>query len=146
MSTTRNMPKHKGEESFGLAAIGSDGGWEVALDETTSGAQKWFAQIEGHSVYLYFAVRSPAVIGEMLDFFTTPSTENALSRRSTRNGRIIIGNDKEAPVTLVRDDEFADRYFLVAETKGALVARLTIGGADLTSIVNALRQAKEDLD
>jgi hypothetical protein len=72
MSIIKNPPKHgDGNESLGLTAIGSAGSWEVAIDETTSGTtQKWFAQIEGHSVYLYFAVQSPRVIDKMLDFLT----------------------------------------------------------------------------
>ena len=63
MSIIRNLPKHENDkESLGLTAIGAAGSWEIAVDETTSGTtQKWFAQIEGPSVYLYFAVQSPRV-------------------------------------------------------------------------------------
>jgi len=135
-------------ESLGLAAFGRDGCWEVAIDETTSGAHKWFAQIESPSVYLYFTVQSPLVIDEMLSFLTTQTTEKTALRGSdqNQNGQIVIGKNKEEPITLVRDDEFSDRYFLIAETKRGLIARVTIGGSDLNSFVNALRQAKEDLD
>jgi hypothetical protein len=58
----------------------------------------------------------------------------------------VIGNSKEEPVILVRDEEFSDRYFLVVQTKKKMVVRVTFGGADLNSLVIALRQAKEDLD
>jgi hypothetical protein len=145
MGTTRNMPKNGANERLGLAAIGSDGGWEVAIDETTSGAQKWFAQIEGQSVYLHFAIPSPSVIDKMIEFLTAPpKADNGL--QSCQDGEIVIGKYKEEPVTLVRDDEFSDRYFVVVETKHKLVIRITVGGADLRSLVTALRQAKEDLD
>lgn len=174
MSIMRKLPKHEdNKESLGLTAIGSAGCWEVAIDETTSGTtQKWFAQIEGPSVYLYFAVQSPRVIDEMLDFLTKQPTEEKLSKTSIakellsglaagkrttdvkgsksstfqRNGEIVIGNSKEETVTIVRDEEFTDRYFLVAETKKKMVVRVTIGGTDLKSLVIALRQVKEDLD
>jgi len=146
MSVARNMAKTREKENLGLTAIGCDGGWEVAIDETTSGAQKWFAQIEGHSIYLSFAVRSPRIIDAMLEFLTLPGAENGVVKRSTKNDQILIGKNKEEPVTLVRDDEFSDRCFLIAEAKSGLIVRVAIGGADLSSLVGALRQAKEDLD
>lgn len=149
MSIIRSLPKtqdHK--ESLGLSAIGSSGGWEVAIDEETSGTtQKWFAQIEGRSVYLYFAVESPSVIDRMLDFVTKQSTDKNGLHGSTaqRVAEIALGISKDEPVLLIRDDEFSDRFFLVAQTKKKLVIRVTIGGKDLNSLVKALRQAKEDL-
>jgi hypothetical protein len=141
-----NTQKRKQEENLGLAAIGSAGGWEVAIDETTSGVEKWFAQIEGPSIYLYFAIPSPHVVGKMLDFLTTHPSEDAILPGPAKNGQLMIGKSKEEPVNLMRDDEFSDRFFLIAETKGGFVARVTIAGADLRSFVAALRQAKEDLD
>ena len=148
MTSIRNLPKHEdNKESIGLTAFGSADSWEVAIDETTSGAtQKWFAQIEGHSVYLYFAVQSPRVIDKMLDFLTTSVGKGVQGSTAQPNAEIAIGNSKEEPVILVRDEEFSDRYFLVAETKKKLVVRVTIGGKDLNSLVTALRQAKEDLE
>ena len=68
MKTTRDMSKSTQKENLGLAAIGRCGCWEVAIDETNSGAQKWFSQIEGQHIYLNFEVRSPRIIDEMLEF------------------------------------------------------------------------------
>ncbi len=144
MSTTRSAPKPKAE-SLGLAAIGSAGGWEVAIDETTSGTQKWFAQIEGPSIYLYFAVESPRVIDKMLNFLSTQATANGVAWASPRNGQLVLGKSRKE-VTLLRDDEFADRYFLLVENESGLIIRLTISGADVNSLVIALKQAKEDLE
>src|SRR5437588_11293673 len=109
MSILRNIPKREGtRENVGLTAIGSAGGWKVAIDETTSGPQKWFAQIEGHSVYMNFAVHSPDVIDKMLDFLTQRRTNEKGLQGSTAepNGEIVIGGSKEEPVILVRDEEF----------------------------------------
>src|SRR5688572_17469626 len=44
--------------AVGLLAYGSAGAWEVSIDESTTGEEKWFAQVEGPSVYLYFAIPS----------------------------------------------------------------------------------------
>jgi hypothetical protein len=150
MTPSRNNLRQRdnGNDSLGLTAIGSAGRWEVAIDETTSGTQRWFAQIEGPSIYLYFEVPSPHVIETILDFLTEHTTAEKGSQDSParRNGEIVIGKRAKEPVTLVRDDEFSDRYFLVAETETKLVVRVTIGGADLKSLVSALRQANEDLN
>src|SRR5258708_33131511 len=81
MSVTRNMAKAREKENLGLTAIGSDGGWEVAIDETTSGAQKWVAQIEGHSVYLSFSIGSPHIIDPMLEFLPLREAENNVVKR-----------------------------------------------------------------
>jgi len=149
MSKNIQKARNNGTESLGLTAIGSVGGWEVAIDETTSGStEKWFAQIEGPAVYLYFEVQSPHVIDRILEFLTEQSatSEGSLGLPDQRNGEIVLGKSKKETVTLVRDDEFRDRYFLIIETEARLIIRVTLGGTDLKSLVSALRQAKEDLD
>lgn len=145
MPAARNVPNRKTEESFGLAACGASGDWAVDLDETTSGVRKWFVQIEGRSVYLHFGVKSPLVIEKMLDFLTIKE-KGSQSSVAERPMKLAIGKNKEEPVTLLRDDEFSDRYFLLMETKNKSVIRITIAGDDLNSFVIALRQVKEDLD
>src|SRR5437870_5016817 len=98
--------RNNDKDNLGLTAFGSDGSWDVAIDETTSGTQQWFAEIEGPSVYLHFEIQSPHVIDKILEFLTKQSAQNT--------GEIAIGKSKEEPVVLVRDDEFPDRCFLLA--------------------------------
>jgi len=143
ISTLGNLPSPKDELNLGLAACGRDGDWAIDIDESISGAQKWFLQIEGRSVYLDFPIRSPRVIEKMLDFLTAQQAEKP---GSSQNARMAIGKDKDEPVVLLRDDEFTDRFFFLVRTRAGLVFRFTIGGPDLISLVNALRQAKEVLD
>jgi hypothetical protein len=38
------------EENLGLLADGSSGALEVSIDETITGLEQWFAQIEGPSI------------------------------------------------------------------------------------------------
>jgi len=149
MSKNSQRSRNNDHETLGLTAIGSAAGWEVAIDETTSGSsEKWFAQIEGPSVYLYFEVQAPQVIDRILGFLTEQTTpgERLQSLQDQGNGEIVLGTSKKEPVTLVRDDEFRDRYFLIVETESRLLIRVTIAGTDLKSLVSALKQAKEDLD
>jgi len=142
------MKRGDDDEGLGLTALGSAGGWEFAIDETTSGAQRWFAQIEGPAVYLSFEIESPQVIDKVLEFLTEQrkAGSGAHGTSSPRNWELAIGKSEAEPVTLVQDDEFPDRYFLVAQTDRKLVVRVTLGGGDLRMLESALRQAKEDLD
>src|SRR5687768_16465842 len=107
--TTRRVPRKKDRGNLGLTAIGSDGDWEVAIDETTSGAQQWFAQIEGRSCYLYFPVRSPLLLGEMIQFLMTKPTTNGSGTPAPRSRELSIGKNADQSVSLLRDDEFSDR-------------------------------------
>jgi len=149
MSRDNQRSRNNGNKTLGLTAIGSAGGWEVAIDESTSGSsEKWFAQIEGPSVYWYFEVPSPHIIDQILEYLTepTPTGKRLQGVPDQGNGDFVLGKSKKEPVTLVRDDEFRDRYFLIAETEAGLIMRATIAGDDLKSLVSALKQAKEDLD
>lgn len=150
MATFKNTLKSGDNDnaSYGLAAIGSAGGWEVAIDQTTSGEQRWFAQIEGPSVYLYFEVESSDVIRKMLEFLTAQTNVGggSLDVAAPLNGELVLSKSTEEPVTLMRDDEFSDRYFLVVETASESIVRITIGDTDLKMLERALRQAREDLD
>jgi hypothetical protein len=150
MVRSKNTQKSRANdnEALGLTAIGSAGGWEVAIDETTSGlSEKWFAQIEGPSVYLRFEVESPHVIDRILGFLTEqPANNKRLQNLADQvNLEMLLAKNKKESVTLARDDEFRDRYFLIVEAEARLIIRITITGTDVKSLVSALRQAKEDL-
>ena len=54
------------DENLGLLANGASGPWEFSVDETISGTERWFAQIEGPSVYISFEIPSPSIVGEAL--------------------------------------------------------------------------------
>ena len=137
MSKISKRPLNNGSADLGLAAIGSAGGWEIALDE--SSAEKWFAEIEGPSIYLSFEVQSPDVIQQMLEYLTSGNdADNGTSE-------IPLGKSKKETVSLVRDDEFHDRFFLIVETQDSLTVRVTISGKDVESLAVALRQANEDI-
>jgi hypothetical protein len=127
--------------SLGLVAVGSAGGWEVDLDEATLGDARWFMlQIEGPTVYMNFEVESPGIIERIVEFV------NERHIAGSKSNELMIGKSKGQSVTLMRDDEFTDRFFLVVQTDTELTVRVTIGGNDLNQLENALRQAKEDVD
>ncbi len=59
---------------------------------------------------------------------------------------LVLSKDKKAPIALVRDDEHADRFFLVVGAADNPVARFALAGADVSNISRALEQILEDLD
>jgi hypothetical protein len=126
---------------LGLAAIGAAGGWEIAIDETRAGsAEKWFVEIEGPSVYLTCEVQSPHIIQQMIEYLTNgPDADN-------RTCELVLGKNNGVSASLLRDDEFDDRYFLVVQTRDSLTVRITISGKEVESFVLALRQANEDVN
>lgn len=142
MSTSKrkSSPPHQPRETVGLAAFGSCGGWDIAIDESTSVADRWYAQIEGPSLYLYFRLVSLDVIGRVLRFLESPSIQS-----TEPTGVIEVGTFNEALVLLRQDDEFSDRYFFrIGESSPAV--RFTIAGDDIKSFTTALLQVSDDLN
>lgn len=130
---------------IGLLANGSSGPWEIAIDETISGKDRWFAQLEGPSIYVYFEISSPRIIDDVIAYLRD-GNGRAPSQPTSRNGKLKVGGDKHVTVSLVRDDEFSDRVFLVIGSNSSPIVRYTIAGTDINKIVEALRQVKEDLE
>lgn len=140
---TRKRPASS-KESIGLLAAGSAGSWNIEIDETTAGPDRWFIQIEGPSVQLYFQIPATDGVRKMFRFLTRSRADRAGSTGA--NGSLAIGMDRRASVMLVRDDEFGDRYFLLVGPENDPVVRLTLAGEDLQQITSALREACEDMD
>ncbi len=144
MSTQRKARDHVHEvrESLGLMANGACGQWEVAIDETISGPDRWFIQIEGPTAYFSFEIPSPEMINAALDFIAplVPHT------KPSKNTSLAMGKEDQAPVCLVRDDEYDDRFFLVVGPENTPIVRFSLAGQDLKDMTEALRQTAEDLE
>ena len=136
-TATRSKPA-----TLGLLANGSCGRWTIDVDEATSGPDQWFMQIEGPSVYFDFQLPSPRII-ERIHHFLRPQQPSGGGSQS--EGELAIGTGKSAPVRLLRDDEFDDRFFLVVGLSDGPVVRYTLAGDDVKCISAALEQVLEDL-
>ena len=135
-------------ENLGLLANGSSGSWEVSIDESVSGAERSFAQIEGPSLWLYFEIPSPDIIPKIIQFLLPPGTkrEEMPSCSSGSGGKLLdISEPEETPVSLVRDDEYKDRCFIVVGRSDSPIVRFSVAGEDLNNLVEALRQVEEDI-
>jgi hypothetical protein len=135
--------------TLALVANGSSGPWDVAVNEDGGEPAKLFVQIEGPITYLHFAIPSSQAIRTMRQYLqlrpagddraTTPTAP-----RATEPAR--IGTFGQASVILTWDDEFADRCFLVVGNSAKSTFRLTIAGAEVRHLSEALRQVEADVD
>lgn len=129
---------------FGLIAAARIGAWSVEIDQTVSGNEQWFAQIEGPAAYFYFEIPSAAAIDEPARLFAErvvgkgPSAElQAIS--------IEFGNFGGRPVSLLFDDEFADRCcFLVSDGRGSTV-RFSLVGKDFVDLAGAIQKVADEM-
>ena len=146
-STTIQACSKTPGENLGLLANGSSGSWEVSIDQSVSGTERSFAQIEGPSLWLYFEIPSPDMIPKIIQFLLPPGTkrEETPSCSSRRNGKLDISAAAETPVALVRDDEYNDRCFIVIGQSDSPIIRFSVAGEDLDNLVEALRQVEEDI-
>src|SRR6266851_1767785 len=53
---------------IGLVATGRSSSWNVELDQTTSECPRWFVQIEGPCLYLFFEIQGPETVNSMCRF------------------------------------------------------------------------------
>jgi hypothetical protein len=148
MADSKTIQRGSGthDEGLGLLANGSSGPWEISVDETISGTERWFAQIEGTSVYLYFEIHSPNILREAVEFLAPPRDRKSESSTSSQShGRLMISKDEGVPVSLVRDDEYEDRCFIVVGPGDSPIVRLSFAGVDLEDLIEALRQVEQDI-
>jgi hypothetical protein len=142
---TTRAHRNGGTDNIGLLASGSAGAWEVAVDQTTSGPERWFIHIEGPSASCSFEISSPEIVFQAAEYL---KARHAPRRRhggaSCRSSSLLMGKRPKAPAILVRDDEYPDRFFLMVGPETAL-ARLTIAGKDVNNLAEALHQAGQDV-
>jgi hypothetical protein len=143
-----NHDTHKTLSRVGLAANGSAGSWDVAVDETVSGAEVWFLQIDGPTTYLYFEIAGPDMINRVLDFIRSnqPSREETSGPQSAECAdELAIGRFGEFNVSLVWDRETGDRCFVRLLGAAGSNLHVALGADDLEDLANAFLQVREDL-
>lgn len=145
--TIQASPEAPGE-GLGLLANGSSGSWEVSIDETVVGKERWFAQVEGPSLWLYFEIPSPEIIPRAIQFLLPRGTKKEVMPGcfSRSSDRLDIGVAGETLVCLVKDDEYQDRYYFALGPGDSPIVRYSVAGEDRDNLVEALRQVEEDIE
>jgi hypothetical protein len=136
------------EGARGLAAFGASGPWEVAIDETLTKAHKWYAQIEGRSIELYFEINSPDIVATAIRFLKrrrAPVGGRSIPQSRDKDDSLRLGTFAKAPVSLIWDDEYPDRCFLLVGPSKKACVRFSLTGEEIVQLTEALLQVKEDL-
>ncbi len=151
MKTKRAIKEpRKKRTTFGLVANGSLDGWDVAVDETVDGPQRWYVQIESAACYLYFRVSHPNVIENTLVFLRghlclDRCHDNKRSSRRVQPRELELSDLDGMSVSLLWDDEADGRCVILIRGKGAFVSRTTIETSDLAKLAGSLEQVRDQL-
>src|SRR5438552_3869282 len=96
-----NSPSNSsGGSHTGLVAMSRVGDWEFSVDESLGGPHRWYMQLQGRAVYLYFQISAPSIVEDMLKVIdVVPAPARTASDMQ-------IGTFQKSAVFLIRDDEF----------------------------------------
>ena len=120
------MPEH-----YGVLAIGRSGRFTVEILEARAGARLMSIEADGWS--LTFALNEH----RLADILTH-------LRGGGQSAKLQAGIFLGAPVILIRDNEFSDRYFLRAYKEGHLL-EFVLAAEQLAQFTAAVAQACHDL-
>jgi hypothetical protein len=143
MKAGKRPQSQRTQKSFGLVANGSAGAWRVDIDETLSGTQRWFAQIEGPTCYLYFEIDHPQAVVKIARFLSNNVHEENGSH--AQNRELKVGNAGGHTVEFLWDRDPADRCFILLRGENEFCVRTTLLRDDLQSLQKAVEQVCEAL-
>ena len=119
---------------WGLAAVAESGTVNLAVDERLD-REAYVLTLDAGSIHLRFSLRGRQVAAEALRFLTVADAGPA---------ELPLGSDPRSPATLVRDAEFAGRYFLRL-SGGDHTVTLTLADGSLGDFTAALADVAEQL-
>jgi hypothetical protein len=138
-----NRNRVQSVKKWGLLANGSSGQWSIDIDESQDGAA-FTMQIDGPQAYVGFALRDLRVVAKLHSYLRAGLHPNQGAAQRMTNG-VSLGRLGSMSVSIVQDDEFATRWFIIINGKADAVVRLTLDAADVEMLVEALQQVIEDL-
>ena len=134
-------------ESFGLVANAVAGSWAIDIDESIEGAERWFAQIDGPSLYVNFQIASLDIIDEIagfLRFHLCPDACNQPSKLAEAED-MLLSHFGGASVTLIWDSETNERCFIVISADSELSVRLCIDRGGVEELAKAFEEIRDEL-
>jgi hypothetical protein len=130
-------------KGYGLLASGSSRRWEVTVDESLDHENEWSVELDGPNVYLVFQLKDLRPLVEAVEFLERgcdPKTSKAAASQAHP-----LGQFGSASVLLIWDNEEAPRCFLVVGPRSRSTMRLTLQADDIQALLQALREAVQDL-
>ena len=118
-------------------AFGRSGDTEICVDRTVTDPCQWTMTIETSTWSLRFAIAGHSIAAAFSDFL-------AAYQDRKEHHELVIGRFQNAEVRIVKDDEFADRFFLVT-AGGDDTMFISLGANSVTEMYGALAKVVADL-
>jgi hypothetical protein len=125
------------ETHWEQVGFGRSGDTEICVDRTVADPCRWAMTIETQTWHLRFTIAGHSVAASLSDFL-------AAYRDRKEHHELVIGRFQNAEVRIVKDDEFADRFFL-ASAGGDDTMFITLGANSVTEMCGALAKVVVDL-
>jgi len=122
---------------YGAAAVGGTSNYDVEVDEVLDDPNDVRMSVHARSWSFRFRLSGRADVSRMLSFLREHTGSFVFSE-------LVVGSFHGAPVWLVKDPEFADRFWLRAHGEGQMV-EFTFAADDLAQFTEAVAQAVQDL-
>src|SRR6266851_2780511 len=122
-------------KGWGLLANGSSGRWYIDIDESDAG-DEWNMQIDGPTTYLRFPLADLQVVPNLLAYLRA-GLNVGHANRPQASDEFPLAKPGSLSVSIIQDDEFATRWFIIINGKADAVARLTLDAADVEMLVEA---------
>lgn len=127
-------------EHFGLAASGRAGPFNVEVLEAISRPNGgWFLSVESSAWCFEFELSGPGAVGELAVFLGSNAGRTVFAK-------LLVGSFGTTDVFVIKDDEFADRFFIRAAGGGSLVEFTLVGEVALefaASLEDAAAELKQ---
>src|ERR1700734_4152479 len=122
------MNRHNGRSTkgWGLLANGHAGQWHIEIDVSDAG-DEWSIQFDGPKIYLNFALPDLRVVPNLLASLHEGLSATHTKVRSIGDadlGGITVGRMGGMSISMVKDDEFATRWFLIVAGEAGVAVRL----------------------
>jgi len=126
-------PKH-----YGATAVGRTSRFGVVIDEAIDDPNCVQMDITARGWSFRFSLSTRDDVSRILSFLREHTGSVVLSE-------LVVGSFSDAPVLLIKDSEFADRFWLRA-FRGDQMVEFVLAADDLTEFTDAVAQAVQDLE
>ena len=116
----------------------SAGDISIDVNEAISGPDRWELLIDLPRFYLRFAIPAPSTVAHLRGFL-------ACHLNQATTGDLALGTFGDSSVSIIKDDEFGDRFFLSAAARDGVVRHVSTDD-DVRDFITALTQAMLDID
>ena len=131
-SSSANPP-----QNYRAVAVGSTSRFGVEIDEAHDDANDVQMSINARGWSFRFGLSARDDAGRMLSFLREHTGRAMFSQ-------LLVGSFHGAPVLLIKDDEFTDRFWFRASGAGQMV-EFVLAADDLAEFTDAVAQAVDDL-